>query len=144
MTIYLYNITDEETAVPKNLSNTFGGVVGTIRGEIDVITPKIELQTNNNKFEWNYIFIPDFKRYYFVRNWRMIRTGIVELQLAVDVLQSHYNQFFDCPIIVNRSDSTYNSYIADNKRQYYQYQHNQYVTIGDIGLPSAMIVTTVG
>ena len=74
----------------------------------------------------------------------MIRTGIVELQLAVDVLQSHYNQFFDCPIIVNRSDSTYNSYIADNKRQYYQYQHNQYVTIGDIGLPSAMIVTTVG
>ena len=144
MTIYLYNVTDDETTVPKNLSNTFGGVSGTIRGEIDVISPKIALGTNNNKFEWNYIYIPDFKRYYFVRDWLMVRNGIVELTLECDYLQSHYNEFFDCPITVERSDSNYNSYIADNRREYYQYTHNQYCTIGDIGLPSAMVITTIG
>lgn len=144
MTITLYNVKDDPKTVPKDLSVSYGNLTGTVRDEINILNPTIRMEFDDPDLTYNYAYISEFNRYYYLRECVCVRNNIYDVTFEVDVLQSHYDEFFNCPVIVNRSDSTYNTFIADDKRQYYQYQHNQYVTIGDIGLPTAMIVTTVG
>lgn len=41
-----------------------------------------------NIVDVNYLYIEDFKRYYYITHLRSIRTGLVEVSCHVDVLMS--------------------------------------------------------
>lgn len=143
MQIDLYRNDSDIIVIPKNLV-LISSINGAVRGEIDVVNPTVRVELSSGALDVNYVRIPDFGRFYFIKNPREIRTGIVELQLHCDVLQSFYPQFVQCPMIAARSDSHFNSYIPDTDRKFYQYGVNQYITIGDIGYPNILVIATVG
>lgn len=141
MTIYFYDMIDDPRTMPKNMQNETTKT-GSVRGEIDMIRPVIDVE--GSAFSQNYAYIPDFNRYYYVDNVRILRTGICTLTLRVDVLQSFYSEIVNAPMIAERSENVFNTFIADPERKFYQYTLNQYIDIGDVGIPNTPILVTVG
>ena len=61
---------------------------------------------------WNYCWIPKFKRYYFVNNWRWLN-GVWECDLVIDVLASFKIEIGNMSEYVARSSYTFDSDIVD-------------------------------
>lgn len=142
MNLILYSVTDNDHMIPKNL-NPVASLVGSVRGSVSVETPEILIELNNF-LEFNYLYCDEFKRYYYVRNQIAERTGVLRLVCEVDVLQSFYSQFKNCPMIARRSDSDYNAYIKDDNRKFMQYTVQQYKTLGHLSRPDTFILVASG
>lgn len=89
MTIKLYKNISERNVVHKTIENEIV-LDGTLRDEkVNMINPVITVQNNTEYYQYNYAYIPDFKRYYFFDTPpSIIRTGVCQLNLSVDVLMS--------------------------------------------------------
>ena len=61
---------------------------------------------------WNYCYIPDFKRYYFVNNWNWLN-GVWECSLVCDVLASFKTEIGNLSEYVMRSSYEYDGWIED-------------------------------
>lgn len=78
-----------------------------------VITPQIQLSIGqSNPVSYNYAYIPDFERYYFIRNWSWDR-GIWTADLEVDVLASWKEYIGNSSQYVLRAAAESNGYITD-------------------------------
>lgn len=87
MNIKLYNTNSARNVLDKILSNETT-IAGTLKEGCDVLNPSIIVQYYPNIFNYNYCYIAEFKRYYFVTGIRYVGKTI-ELQFKVDVLKSH-------------------------------------------------------
>lgn len=143
MQIYLYVVSDDPDTMPKTLSDPVT-VAGSVRDpSVDLMRPVITL-TGTPAGTYNYAYIPDFNRYYFVDPPVTERTGLVMLPMRIDVLQTYHDQIMSAPVILERSTDVFNADIADPRRQFYQDRQNQYITIGDVGAPASIVMVTVG
>lgn len=89
------NITFYKNNSPNNyLTKQLAGAVnmtGELRNESSVIDPVILIEYSNlSKF--NYLYIPDFLRFYFIRNIESIRTNIWAVHCHVDVLNTYRSE----------------------------------------------------
>lgn len=67
-----------------------------------------------NPMQYNYCYLPDFQRYYFVRSWSWI-LGRWECALEVDLLASFKTDIGNSSLYVLRSYSEYDPDIVDTK-----------------------------
>ena len=67
-----------------------------------------------NPMHYNYCYLPDFERYYFVRSWSWM-LGRWECSLEVDVLASFKTDIGSSALYVLRSASSYDTDIVDTK-----------------------------
>lgn len=68
----------------------------------------------------NYSYIPAFRRYYYVNNFRWVRDQIVELDCHVDVLMSFKSEIRANRAIILRQENEYNLYLNDGVFKVYQ------------------------
>ena len=61
---------------------------------------------------WNYVYIPAFKRYYFINNWRW-KNAVWECDLYCDVLASFKSDIGNMSEYILRSSYSYNGQIVD-------------------------------
>lgn len=95
MNIILYKLKDEVNDVKKTrtLSGTGLTLTGALRASTSKLTPYVEIsQDINDLNDYNYAYIVDFKRYYFLSNPVSIRNGLTGYSLKVDVLTSFLTQ----------------------------------------------------
>lgn len=85
----------------------------TLKEGCDIINPTINLAGVNNPTAYNYAYIPDFKRYYYISNWEANRDRWTA-SMAVDVLASYKDQIGESTQYVGRSESEYDGNIIDN------------------------------
>ena len=98
MDITLYVCSSERQAINKIL-DTETLLTGSLRGESSIINPSFLIEyTNPSGF--NYCYIPEFGRYYFITNITSVRTGIWRIDCSVDVLMSFKNQILSLNVIV--------------------------------------------
>lgn len=86
MIIYLYNNESPKNKISKSIT-LLATLTGTLRGETNVVSPVIRV-SNATFPAFNYAFIPDFGRYYYLRDVREIRADIWDLSLISDPLMS--------------------------------------------------------
>lgn len=89
-------------------------VEGKLLFDQDMLTPKFVLHTNT--LAYNYCYIPDFGRFYYVTK-QLIKTGSeTEIHLQCDVLQSWKTQILSNKAVLERSakDSNVNAYFSDS------------------------------
>ena len=140
MTILLYDCQDDNHHIPKHMT-LVKTLVGSLRDEASLENPTIRIEESS---DFNYAYIQEYNRYYYVIDIIRVRTGIMDIVLKVDVLQSFYKQFMYAPMICSRSDSTYNKFIVDNRRKYEQRQEHEYVNIGRFSDDFDIILVGVG
>lgn len=83
-----------------------------INANWNIIAPRIELTGTGNPSAYNYCYIPDFARYYFVKAWTWA-PGKWVADLAVDTLASYRDQIGASTEYVLRSSAQYDGTISD-------------------------------
>jgi hypothetical protein len=104
MDITLYVNNSEVNKIGKNLTNALT-LSGTLREQTNVIEPDI-LITMGNPTEYNYVYIPLFKRYYFIKDITSVRNGLWRLHLTVDTLETYKNEILNCSCILDNTNAT--------------------------------------
>lgn len=142
MEIITYSLTEDGHHIPKHYTPV-GTLTGSVRDSVDIENPTIRIDHAGTD-TFNYIYVPEFNRYYYVLDRVQVRTGITDLICHVDVLESFYRQFIYSPMIASRSDSTYNKFIPDGERVFQQDQLHLYKNLGGFSGDFSMIMVTVG
>lgn len=152
MTIYLYNNADAPNRLDKNLSSPATITVSNngVNMELGVTRPIITAAGNLTGY--NYAKIPDFdNRYYFIDDITIIRDGISQLRLRVDVLMSFNGDIKVLPAIAKRvgtedNPDLFSPYIVDPRQEFKAYHTTRSFVVGDLdaaGLSPVFILATV-
>lgn len=110
-TFYQFNKKENSTARPSAGGAVFQCV---LKEPTSIINPDIILQfdfTTVPKF--NYCHIPEFERYYFVRNWTALNGGRWIASLKCDVLATYKNVIGGQSFLIERSSVEYDGYLTD-------------------------------
>lgn len=107
MRIVLYTCTAENNRVNKEdyITNAFQ-LEGTLRSETSAIDPVISIEkTNPLAYNYNYMYIKDFQRFYFINNIIHIRNKLWEIHAHVDVLYSWMTDIKKSRAVIDRTSS---------------------------------------
>ena len=99
MNILLYKTTNANNDLNKTISDKVE-LVGTLRDASSVITPSILIQ--NNPIGYNYAYIPEFGRYYYIKNITAFRKAAYIIDLKCDVLMTFREEILNMSGIVSR------------------------------------------
>ena len=99
MNILLYKTTNANNDLNKTISDKVE-LVGALRDASSVIAPSILIQSN--PIGYNYAYIPEFGRYYYIKNITAFRKGAYIVDLKCDVLMSFREEILHMSGIVSR------------------------------------------
>ena len=123
MNIVLMVNKSEPEKVTKELT-TLATITGSLKEGTSVTNPTILIQgtpvTVQQIVTSNYLRIPDFGRYYFIRDISSVRTNLWEISCHVDVLQSYATQIKAQTAIIQRQMQKWNLYLNDGSFKVYQ------------------------
>jgi hypothetical protein len=105
MDIILCNTSSEGNEINKELTNSilFGC---TLRAETSILEPSVLLESQNNLSVYNYCYIPEFARYYYIADVLSVRNNLWLLKCKVDVLMSFKDSIFESYAIIEESTET--------------------------------------
>lgn len=121
MTITLYQCADDRRKLNKTLSAARSYNVS-LKDDTSAVNPTLILSKPLPP-NYNYCYIPNFKRYYFITDSRVLIGKQYEISLTCDVLMSFAETIKNSPVILRRSSNFGNKLIPDripllSKRQY--------------------------
>lgn len=87
MEIVLYTYDGYAEQVNKTLSDGVT-LTGYLRTPVNVLEPVITIRTDSTP-AYNYAYIPDFNRYYFIKRWTLSNNNEYTLYISVDVLKTY-------------------------------------------------------
>lgn len=103
MEIKFYYNTSDNRCIRKKLLNEFS-LTGTLRDSCSLLEPVLNIQ-NDEPIRYNYAYIPEFKRYYFIRKVTSLRKGIWTVELEVDPLMSFKGDILALQVVVDKQSS---------------------------------------
>ena len=113
MIIKLYNNNSEKIAVNKDITELMS-LNGILRDNTSIQNPVITLNRNiSDLINCNYVFISDFKRYYYVNNITSVKQNLTQLDLSCDVLMSFKDDILKQTAIIKKQQDNWNLYIDD-------------------------------
>lgn len=110
----MVNMSDKND-VNKNLSTYKMGINANLKDSTELLTPSLRLSKDNGieLDAFNYVYIPDFSRYYYVTNSSKELGGVIQIDCKVDVLMSHKDAIGNLTAIVERQENYFNLFLQD-------------------------------
>lgn len=118
MTIRLYRNDSAPNFVTKDIS-IIDELAGTLRTPASVTDPVITIQ-RASPVGFNYFYIPDFNRYYFLKSSAATARNIVTIEGHVDVLMTYADRIRASNGIIYRQENEWNLYLDDGIFKAYQ------------------------
>lgn len=116
ITMALYEFSGEKTIVDKsNYLKLVGELTGTLRESCSMVSPIMTIVYPNIP-TFNYVYIPNFKRYFFVTDITSVRDGLWNITLRVDVLMTYRYKILSQKCIIARNEFDFNNMIEDTQR----------------------------
>ncbi len=103
MEVVLYRNTSETNAVEKSLTE-IKTEQGTLKNSVELAELSIVFNFFSEWKDFDYIYIPDFGRYYFVRSKRLVNKSLVGVSCVVDVLMSFKETISENILTLSESD----------------------------------------
>lgn len=106
---------DPKNKISKTITSqvTYNCEVNNVDG-IDIMHPILMVQAGGDIVTKNYVYIPDFNRYYFIASNTAGPNGIWKVELKEDVLMSFKSGILNSDIFLTRSDDFRNYFLQDN------------------------------
>lgn len=115
MIIQLYKNTSDRNVVSKDITLTYE-CEGTLKDATSITDPVITLAGINSMItDINYLYIPEFKRYYYVIDLVSVKNDLWSLSCKVDVLMSFKDTIYNQTCVVDRQEYDYNTMLSDNR-----------------------------
>lgn len=113
MNIKFYYNSSEKNKIGKSLSKTLS-LTGNLHEECSVTNPVI-LVEGKSFIDYNYCYIEEFKRYYFITDIVSVRTDLWRISLSIDVLESFKSEILNLSCIIDKQQysSNYSRFLDD-------------------------------
>ena len=108
MIMKMYNTTDSDNTMGKTLTDETEFNIK-LKGNTSITQPVVVLHSNNIIL-FNYAYIPEFNRYYFVDKIELFPNGIYNITLNVDVLESFKNDIKNSYGMISKQTNINNYY----------------------------------
>lgn len=126
MEINLYENSSENYVVSKNITIKESLQNCVLKDNTSVENPVILVRNTSNISSYNYMYIPDFHRYYYIEEIVSVQNGLWELHGHVDVLQTYGNAIKGLTATCKRQENLFNMYLDDP--EFKTYNEAQIVT----------------
>ena len=113
MQIKLYKNLSEVNTIGKTLTEE-SVRTGTLKDGCSVLSPSVVL-TGENLSGYNYAYIPQFSRYYFIKEITSVKSGLWEISMRVDVLETYKDSIKANTAIIKRQEKIWDMYLNDEK-----------------------------
>ena len=113
MQIKLYKNLSEVNTIGKSLTEE-SVRTGTLKDGGSVLSPSVVL-TGENLSGFNYAYIPQFSRYYFIKEITSVKSGLWEISMRVDVLETYKDSIKANTAILKRQEKIWDMYLNDEK-----------------------------
>ena len=121
MTIKLQRNNSDKNVLNKSITN-LTTMTGYLKNSTSILKPTIVIEGEiNNIATCNYMFIPDFYRWYFITDIRTIADNICEIDGNVDVLYTYRDDIRKQTAIIRKQSNDYNLYLNDGTFKVFQY-----------------------
>lgn len=96
MNIIFYKTLSEKNKINKILTDNIT-IQGTLKEDVNIINPSIKIKTNDNFniFDYNYCYLLELKRYYYIDSITINSTNIFTIDLSIDVLMTYKNDILN-------------------------------------------------
>ena len=109
MQLKLYKSLDEKNRIRKTLTGELA-LNGALRDNSSVIKPTILIQTD--PLDYNYAYIPEFGRYYYITNITAFRKNAWLIDLKCDVLMSYADDIYKLRALIDREETQSQQYVS--------------------------------
>ena len=119
MTVIFYKYNGIKNKINKTLSNglTINDVI--IKNDFDITNFELLIKDTNFNSEYNYCYIQDLGRYYFVESVEKMNGTIFKIILTVDVLKSFSTQIENINAIISKSENPDDNFVDCEKSENY-------------------------
>lgn len=141
MTIIFYKTLSKPNEINKVLQNSFT-ITGSFKTDTDVIKPIIKVlnTTDFNIFDYNYCYISELKRYYFVEDITILADKLFFISLSLDVLYTYKNAI----LLSVGNISRYSQNVQSSKKDTIEdYIENEILLINPFSETGTMIMTAL-
>lgn len=104
-TISLFKTASENNRVVKMLTDE-KQLSGELRNQTSVLNPSIRIESADNISTYNYAYIQEFGRYYYITDIVSVRTNCWIVSLRCDVLMSYKDEIQGLNVILNNTQET--------------------------------------
>lgn len=119
MTVIFYKYNDIKNKINKTLENglTVNDVV--IQNDFDITAFELLIKNSNFNSEYNYCYIQDLGRYYFIDSVERMNGTIYKIRLSVDVLKSFSTQIENIQAVITKSENPDDNFVDCEKSENY-------------------------
>lgn len=119
MTVIFYKYNDIKNKINKTLSGglTVNDVV--IQNDFDITAFELLIKNSNFNSEYNYCYIQDLGRYYFIESVEKMNGTIYRIRVSVDVLKSFSTQIENIQAIITKSENPDDNFVDCEKSENY-------------------------
>ena len=120
MTAHLYKYSGDPRLVDKTSSLRNDTTLTLyLNTQCDVINPVFSINYNKDWTQYNYAYIPDWGRYYFITDYKSDGGQKLYLTLGIDVLNTYKTAIKGCDATVIRQENAGINYVIDDKLPIY-------------------------
>ena len=116
--ITLYKNNSPKNTIGKTLTNV-ANLTGVFRDNVDINNPIFTIE-KENPADFNYVYIADFGRCYYVNSVNVIRKNLLEVHCTCDPLNSFASEIKANKGIIDKQQTKYNLYLNDDSLKVYQ------------------------
>lgn len=98
MELQIYNNNSNTNVINKNIT-LVDTLNFSLKTDNSMLQPVLILK---NYSDGNYCYIKDFKRYYYIRDIKLLNGGLYQLQLDIDVLMTYKTEIMNNPITTSK------------------------------------------
>lgn len=86
-----------------------------LKDNTSVLDPVIELQTSDAIYNYNYMYIAEFNRYYFIKDIVSVNNNRWMITARVDVLETYKSAILNNRAVIKRQTGKFNLYLNDTE-----------------------------
>lgn len=116
MILELYKTIDDNNIINKTLTDMISYEIK-LKDNVDIISPTIILSSETLLVNFNYAYIPDFGRYYFINSVSINSKNVYVLSLECDVLESFKDDILNSYAYISKAEDGNNYYNSNNESE---------------------------
>lgn len=118
--LYVNNSPVEKIGKDLTGSHTINDVV--LKRDTSILKPVLLVNSAQDIYTYNYMYISEFGRYYFIDDIRSVNNNMWEISAHVDVLETYKSQILGNQAVIKRQSAKYNTYLNDPEWKTYAYE----------------------
>lgn len=123
--VILYDNKSPVEKIGKNLtdSHTISDVL--LKRDTSILRPVLLVNSVQDIYTYNYMYISEFSRYYFIDDIRSVHDNLWEISAHVDVLETYKTKILANTAVIKRQQNKYNLYLDDPEFKTYNNEQIQ-------------------